>query len=232
MSDDVLQQQIDYYRARAGEYDEWFYRLNRYDYGEALNQQWFDEAQQAQAALRALGRFERILELAAGTGIWTVELSQMADHVTAIDISEEVLEINHAKAKVAHVHYHQSDLFEWQPAQQYDLVFFGFWLSHVPPERVAEFMAKVYRAVKAGGHVFLIDSLADTNSTATDQSVATTADAKQKRKLNDGREFQIIKVYYRPETLLPLLQSAGFQAETYATERYFIYAHGIKPQLS
>lgn len=29
--DPTLQQQIDYYRARAGEYDQWFYREGRYD---------------------------------------------------------------------------------------------------------------------------------------------------------------------------------------------------------
>src|SRR5690606_32352900 len=105
MSDDILRQQIDYYRARAGEYDEWFYRLGRYDHGETLNRLWFDEVEEVMQALRALGTVERALELAAGTGIWTAQLAQMANHVTAIDASEEVLEINAHKLCAAHVHY-------------------------------------------------------------------------------------------------------------------------------
>lgn len=226
MSDDILQQQIEYYRARASEYDEWFYRLGRYDHGEALNQKWFDEVKKVSNALRSLGKFDRVLELAAGTGNWTGQLAEMANHVTAIDASEEMLEINYSKSKTAHVHYQQADLFEWEPTEQYDLVFFGFWLSHVPPNEVADFFSKVYRATKPGGHVFLVDSLPDQTSTAADQSVSTNEKAHQKRKLNDGREFQIIKVYYQPETLLPLLTNAGFQAEAYTSGQYFVYAHG------
>ena len=36
----ILEQQIDYYRARAGEYDEWWFRRGRYDRGADLNSRW------------------------------------------------------------------------------------------------------------------------------------------------------------------------------------------------
>jgi demethylmenaquinone methyltransferase/2-methoxy-6-polyprenyl-1,4-benzoquinol methylase len=229
VTDGILRQQIAYYRARAGEYDEWFYRLNRYDRGEALNQQWFDEVEEVVRSLRALGSFDRVLELAAGTGIWTGQLTQIASHVTALDVSEEVLELSAHKLQAAKVHYVQGDLFEWQPDAQYDLVFFSFWLSHVPPELAPEFLEKVYRATKPGGYVFLVDSRAEQSSTAADQSVTTSQQSHQTRRLNDGREFQIVKVYYRPEVLTPLLQAAGFEATVQTTKQYFIYAHGIKP---
>ena len=48
MDERILQEQIDYYRARAAEYDEWFYRHGRCDHGEADNQQWTAEADQVQ----------------------------------------------------------------------------------------------------------------------------------------------------------------------------------------
>ena len=35
MDERLLQEQVDYYRARAGEYDEWFFRTGRYDLGAA-----------------------------------------------------------------------------------------------------------------------------------------------------------------------------------------------------
>ena len=41
---ELLQHQIDYYSARAPEYDKWFYRLGKYDHGLAFKQQWEYEA--------------------------------------------------------------------------------------------------------------------------------------------------------------------------------------------
>ena len=55
MTDNVLQDQIAYYRARAGEYDEWFYRVGRYDWGAERNGQWFAEVETVYKALRSLG---------------------------------------------------------------------------------------------------------------------------------------------------------------------------------
>ena len=80
----TLREQIEYYRARASEYDEWFYRLGRYDQGGALNQQWFAEAEICMRRLQSTGPVNSALELAAGTGIWTHELLKLAATVTAV----------------------------------------------------------------------------------------------------------------------------------------------------
>jgi hypothetical protein len=45
MESDILQEQVQYYRERASEYDEWFFRQGRYDRGEEHRQQWFSEEQ-------------------------------------------------------------------------------------------------------------------------------------------------------------------------------------------
>ena len=39
----LLDEQIEYYRARAPEYDEWFFRRGRYDRGEGHRRAWFAE---------------------------------------------------------------------------------------------------------------------------------------------------------------------------------------------
>ena len=201
MNDDFLQQQIAYYRARSGEYDEWFYRQNRYDRGAALSRQWFDEVRVLRRALHALGKVESALELACGTGIWTQELSRIAAQVTALDASEEMIAINRAKVAAANVTYQQADLFNWQPDRQYDLVFFGFWLSHVPADRLDGFLSAVSAAVKPGGHVFLINSRLEPTSTATDNPLRDDEQIIRTRKLNDGREFKVVKVFYEPDDL-------------------------------
>jgi ubiquinone/menaquinone biosynthesis C-methylase UbiE len=83
--DELLHEQIAYYRARASEYDEWFLRTGRYDRGEEQNSRWFAEVAEVAAALDAFRPAGRVLELAAGTGLWTERLARYADHITALD---------------------------------------------------------------------------------------------------------------------------------------------------
>lgn len=228
MTDSIIRQQIEYYRARAGEYDEWFYRVGRYDHGPALNQQWFDEVTVVLLALQHLAPFDDVVELACGTGIWTQELAALSQHVTAIDASPEVLAINRAKLDAPNVSYQQAELFAWQPERQYDLVFFSFWLSHVPPELLDRFLATVARANRPGGRVFIIDSLFESTSTALDHQLHEREATYRTRKLNDGREFQIVKVFYQPDELRRILNHHGFEADVKTTEHYFLYATGTK----
>lgn len=223
-----LQEQIDYYRARASEYDEWFYRIGRYDYGEALNRQWLNEAQQMMDALQAVGPVSDVLELACGTGIWTERLLRIGRHITALDAAPEVLAINQEKLKSDRVTYQQADLFRWQPTAAYDLIFFGFWLSHVPPERLGEFLDKVSQAARPGGRLFLVDSRRAHYSSAHDHTPYEAQSIDHVRKLNDGRAFTIYKVFYEPEALRALLEDHGFNADVQVTDQYFIYASGVK----
>jgi len=81
---DLLQNQIEYYRARAPEYDDWFYRRGRYDQGEAHTRQWGREIQQIRDQLRSVANNGDILEMAPGTGIWTAELIEIGERVTAL----------------------------------------------------------------------------------------------------------------------------------------------------
>ncbi|MAS36896.1 MAG: SAM-dependent methyltransferase [Anaerolineaceae bacterium] len=226
--DDRLQQQINYYRARAGEYDEWFYRIGRYDHGQDLNQQWFSEAQQVMDQLHGIGPVDDVLELACGTGIWTEQLHKIAGHITALDASPEVIAINKAKLNADNVTYGQVDLFNWEPDRQYDLVFFGFWLSHVPPDKLMDFLQKVARAVRPGGHLFIVDSRRAIASSAKDHIPYADTDVFHTRKLNDGSEYVIYKVFYEPQSLRHKLSRVGFEADVSETGHYFLYAHAIR----
>jgi ubiquinone/menaquinone biosynthesis C-methylase UbiE len=132
MSNNILQEQIDYYRDRAPEYDEWFFRQGRYDRGEAHRRQWFTEIAEVESALFATKPSGNILELACGTGLWTQHLAPLATHLTAVDAAPEVISLNQHRVNSASVEYIVADLLNWTPTQTFDMVFFGFWLSHVP----------------------------------------------------------------------------------------------------
>jgi len=166
-----LSEQLDYYRARAAEYDEWWLRQGRYDHGRASNAEWFREAAVVSSALAEFRPVGRVLELACGIGIWSERLLRVASRLTALDGSPEMLALNDARLRSPQVQYIEADLFQWRPTEQYDVVFFGFWLSHVPPQLFAEFWQLIASCLTASGRVFFVDSRRDPMSTAVDHTL-------------------------------------------------------------
>lgn len=224
----LLHEQLAYYRARAAEYDQWWLRQGRYDRGAALNAQWFGEAAQVSAELEAFRPAGRILELACGTGKWSEQLLPYASELTLVDGSSEMLAIATARLGAAPVRTLVADLFTWEPAEQADVVFFGFWLSHVPPDRFDGFWALVDRCLAPGGRVFFVDSRYTPASTAVDHILPEPHAGIVQRRLNDGREFQVVKIFYDPADLAGRLFRLGWQIDVRQTERYFLYGSGCR----
>jgi SAM-dependent methyltransferase len=223
---DILQDQIDYYRARAGEYDQWWFRRGRYDRGPELNRRWGAEVAVVESALEAwlTARSPRtLLELACGTGLFTRHLARRVTRMTAVDASPEVLALNRDRVAAANGEYVEADLFSWRPVQRYDVVFFSFWLSHVPDDRFAAFWDGVAATLAPGGAAYMIDSAFDPSSTARDHILPGPDAGTVTRKLNDGREFHIVKRFWEPQQLATRLGEVGWSAAIAQTPSYFIY---------
>ena len=225
---DLLARQREYYRERAAEYDEWFTRQGRYDRGPAFNTSWFQEAEQVRRHLVDFAPRGRVLELACGTGLWTRHLAPMADALTCVDAAPQMVEVNKARVADGGVRYELADIFEWTPDGQYDVVFFGFWLSHVPCVRFDAFWSLVERALAPGGRFFFVDSLFNANSTAADHQLNGPDAERVTRKLNDGRAFDIVKVFYRPERLADRLAALGWDARITSTDNFFLLGSGAR----
>jgi ubiquinone/menaquinone biosynthesis C-methylase UbiE len=221
----LLAEQAHYYRERAGEYEDWWFRRERYDHGPETNARWFADAAEVEAALERFDPAGEILELACGTGLWTQRLASHAAGVTAIDGSPEMLQLCRARVNDLRVRYIQADLFAWEPDSTYDVCFFGFWLSHVPEERFEAFWEKVRRAVGSKGRVFFIDSLRSEQASAIDHKLPDRDDETMLRRLADGREYRIIKRFHELEPLQQRLADLGWSALVQMTSEFFIYGH-------
>lgn len=219
--DAILAEQLAYYRARASEYDEWFLRQGRYDRGEKHRRLWFAEVAEVEQALGEAAPHGDVLEVACGTGIWTERLAAAATRLTAVDASSEVLEMNRSRLRNPKVEYVEADIFRWVPPTTYDFVFFGFWLSHVPPERFEPFWTRVKASLRPGGRVFFVDSLAAPEGTARDPRIEPGGVVE--RRLNDGRTFRVVKVFYEASTLRARLRELGWEARVQATSSFFIH---------
>jgi len=215
---DLVTEQKRYYAERAPEYDDWWYRRGRYGIEAEALARWQADVGEAEAALEAFAPDGAVLELAAGTGIWTRKLVLLADRVVAVDANAETLALNTGDAELV-----CADVFEWEPAERFDLVFFSFWLSHVPEERFDEFWSLVRAALVPGGRVFLVDSGAgDAAHTGTAQ-----ADGEETRSLSDGRRFRIVKRRWAPGELSERVQPLGFELDLRDTANgHFVYGGG------
>jgi len=227
VDDAVLTEQLQYYRARAGEYDSWWLRQGRFDRGLEANARWFAEAAALEGVLERFDPRGNVLELACGTGLWTRHLVRYATSVTAVDGAAETLAINRVRlgGDAARVEYVQADLFDWTPpAAAFDACVFAFWLSHVPEERFERFWETVAGALAPGGRVLVIDSARTERSTAADHRLPPAGEDTMTRRLDDGREFQIVKRFYDPDALAARLAGLGWDVEAGSTGEFFIHA--------
>jgi SAM-dependent methyltransferase len=236
--DELGAEMVAYYQARAGEYDDWYLRRGRYSHGPIHDQAWNAELDQATLWLDGLPMAGEIVELAAGTGWWSPLLASKGS-LSCYDAAEAPLDLARSRL-LAHglrAHLHVRDVWA-EPDRVVDALFCGFWLSHVPSERLADFLALIRRWLRPGGTLAFVDSRPDPSSGAVDQPAADPAPADPagttgpagsgarevvRRRLADGREFRVVKVYHQPAVLAERLLEAGFSsAEVAVTPRFFL----------
>ena len=156
-----------YYEKRAPEYDDWYDRRGRYN-DPATNAAWHAQvAELGREAARFGGMLARapgmrVLDLACGTGKWSpywLHSLQESGRMVAFDYSPAMLAETQARLEeddptnLARTLFVQGDAYALPfKDSSFDLVFFGFWLSHVPTERVYPFLNEVKRVMKAGGN--------------------------------------------------------------------------------
>ena len=233
----LLEEQKQYYRERAPEYDDWWYRRGRYDLGDGHKAVWDSDKDVLRQQLASFLPAQSLLELAAGTGTWTEVLAMGAERLTVVDSSTEVLDINRAKTAAlsspAPVEYIEADIFQLDLSRTFEAIFFSFWLTHVPDDRFEEFWSMVDRHLAPGGRVCIFDSAhpisvddvqGDGSVVSSGASVNDLMTGTATRTLADGREFDIVKRYWHPTELDNRLYALGWAIEVSRTSRFFIHA--------
>jgi demethylmenaquinone methyltransferase/2-methoxy-6-polyprenyl-1,4-benzoquinol methylase len=231
--DALLAGQIEYYRARAPEYDDWFLRRGHYDHGPELAELWEHETAEATAALTALPLDAAdVLELAPGSGAWTDRYVARVASVVGVDASPEMVERAVARLgeRAAKVEFVFADIFGWSPPRQFDAVVFCFWISHVPAARLDAFLRTVAAALRPGGYAFFVDTLPEPTSGRADRPPAPRTGEVQRRELLDGRRFDVIKNHWPADELRARFAVAGLDADIRETATYFQYGTAHRPE--
>ena len=211
VQDQLLAQQRAYYNALAPDYLD-----------QVLDLPGAAELTDALDAFRPAGR---VLELACGPGVWTPQLLRHADDVTAVDASPAMLTIAAGRVPAgAPVRFIEADLFSWEPDRRYDVVFMGFWLSHVPAEQWESFWARVAAALAPQGRVFF----ADDGYRTPDELIEGPASSTIERRTPDGTAYRIVKVPHDPADLERQLRELGWDISVTPTAGPFFWGAGIR----
>lgn len=178
-----------YYSERAKEYEKVYFRDD-------------DVRQQEQLILKntmeEIFEGKEVLEVACGTGFWTQFVAKVTNHITAIDLSNDVLNI--AKEKdipLNKVLFCQGDAYRLDKVSgDFNGGFANFWFSHIPKSRIHEFLKQLHLKVDSGSTVFISDNLFLDNIGGILIKKENDENTYKIRLLENGTQYEVIKNYY------------------------------------
>jgi demethylmenaquinone methyltransferase/2-methoxy-6-polyprenyl-1,4-benzoquinol methylase len=175
---------VEYYRRRAGEYEAIYAKPERQADLALLRQQ---------IPARMAGR--RVLEVACGTGYWTVLVAHTAAALVATDAVDEPMQIARAKDYGRHaVRFELADAYALDPALgRFNAALAIFWWSHVPRSRIDEFLASLHARLEPGARVLLMDNSYVEGSSTPIAERDAEGNTYQLRRLADGSENRVLK---------------------------------------
>jgi hypothetical protein len=91
-----------------------------------------------------------------------------------------------------------------------------------PAAHFQRFWGTARSALKPGGRVFFVDSLLEPASTAKDHRPIDNSGVVH-RRLNDGREFAIVKLFYEPAQLERQLAELGWTGWIQSSGKFFYF---------
>jgi len=174
---------VAYYKERAREYEDIYLKPERQE-----------DLRSAATILQDLVKDKTVIEIACGTGYWTEQIAQTAEHVFATDINEAVIDI--AKQKdipAGKASFSVADVYALPEGKTYDCLFGGFIWSHIPLQELDTFISAVNKIVAPGGTVVFMDNNYVAGSSTAISDSDEYGNTFQARELKDGSKHRVLK---------------------------------------
>ena len=186
----------EYYSRRAKEYENIYYR------DDPIRQ---DEQNQIKSELRRLFVGKSVLEVACGTGYWTESIAEVANEITGIDVSREVLEM--AKSKNIPAKFIVGDAYHLEKIEgNFNAGCANFWFSHIEKDKIDQFLNGFHKRIGNNSSVFMADNVYVEGMGGELIRKENSFDTYKERKLSDGTEYEIVKNYYNENELKMIFQ--------------------------
>ena len=146
-----MQRTNKYYSKRAQEYEQIYYR------DDPVRQ---NEQNEISKEIKKIFYNKNALEVACGTGFWTVFLSETAKKIVATDNSNEVLKIAQSKSYKCPVIFQKCDAYNLPfSVSSFDGGLANFWFSHIPKDKIGLFLNGFHRVLSNQAIVFIADNV-------------------------------------------------------------------------
>lgn len=192
----IEQDMAAYYAQRAAIYERVYFKPER------------------QADLRAMEAWlpaqfsgRRVLEVACGTGWWTLHGARNAKAWLATDLSPETMDMARQKALPACVRLATADAYTLAELerQTFDAAFTGCWWSHVPLARLPAWLALLHTRLEPGARVVMLDNSFVQSSNHPITHSDADGNTYQTRTLDDGSVHEVLKNFpTREQAFAPL----------------------------
>ena len=215
----AVQAMVSYYAQRAAEYERIYARPER------------------QADLRAMeawvadGPFNgrRVLEVACGTGWWTVFGARQAARWLATDLNPETMAVAQHKPLPASVRFAAVDAYSFAPiaGQTFDAAFAGCWWSHVPLAQLPGWLDLLHMRLEPGARVVFIDNLYVAGSSTPLSRSDEQGNTYQSRKLDDGSVHEVLKNFPAREQALLMLGPRAVRPQWIDHHHYWLLTYEL-----
>ena len=171
-----------------------------------------------------------VLEVAAGTGYWTQFIAAQALSVLATDASAETLElINQRKLTSAvpiKVPIKVADAYALnQLNQQFQGAFAGLWFSHVPKQRVNEFLQSLHQCLTPGATVLFMDNTPAQCDRLPLSHTDEVGNTYQQRALDDGTVHSVVKNFPTEQQLMAATADFGTAHQYIELEHFWLFQY-------
>ncbi|MBI2140140.1 class I SAM-dependent methyltransferase [Candidatus Woesearchaeota archaeon] len=188
----------DYYKKRASEYEEIYCRDDPVR---------MKELKKIGQEIKRLFKNKEVLEVAAGTGYWSRIASLSAAKIVVTDAVEETLGLAKAKHYSCPVEFRKEDAYNLSFA---DNSFSGglanFWFSHIPREKIYQFLKGFHRVLMEKAIVFIGDNNFDKNVGGRLIRPKGSENTYKIRSLRDGKGYKILKNYFSKKELFGIFK--------------------------
>ena len=216
MVNDITEDMRVYYAQRAAYYERVYFKPERQVDLRAM-----------EAWLPTVFAGRHVLEIACGTGWWTLHGARDALHWLATDLNPETIALARAKPMPAAVRFATVDAYTMAELgnAQFDAAFTGCWWSHVPLARLPGWLATLHARLLPGARVVMLDNAYVQTSSTPISRRDEAGNTYQNRPLDDGSVHEVLKNFPTREEAVAMLGPRAHDAKWIEYEHYWVLSY-------
>jgi len=170
---------------------------------------------------------KKLLEIAAGTGYWTLFLAKEALSILATDATLEPLEeLRNKNIKKVEVKQVDAYCLDDLPTD-FDGAFAGLWLSHIPKQRYREFLTGLHSRLKSGAKVIFVDNSILQCERLPISRTDSFGNTYQNRELENGKSYEVLKNFPSEKALVDMTKEIARDQVFIQYENYWLFEYTV-----